>query len=249
MAQEQEQERGVRLHKHLARCGVASRRACEALIEQGRVEVDGMRVREQGMRVRPERQEIRVDGEAVRREKPVYYLVNKPKGFLCTNEAGCAPRRVIDLLAHEGRRLYVAGRLDAASEGLVFVTNDGEVANRLAHPRYEVPKTYRVRVRGRVGPEGLERLRRGVFLAEGKIVPSRVVITDREASRTEMEVVVTEGRNREVRRIMAAIGAPVKKLVRTAIGPFRLGDLPPGAFRRLAPEGVREQLRDMPAGK
>lgn len=232
----------MRLHRYLAQCGVASRRACEELIAQGRVQVDGVPVREQGTSVVPGEQDVRLDGEPVRPEKTVYYLVHKPKGYVCSNAPGDAPRRVVDLLRKDARRLYLAGRLDAESEGLVFVTNDGETANRLAHPRYGVPKTYRALVRGRLAPEEVESLRRGVHLAEGKVRPALLKVVGHRDKNTEVEVVLEEGRNREVRRIFARLGHPVKRLTRVAIGPFLLGDLAPGKARSLSPATVQNLL-------
>jgi 23S rRNA pseudouridine2605 synthase len=195
-----------------------------------------------GVRVHPGSQEVRLDGEVVRAEKRVYYLVHKPKGFLCSHAPSYAPRRVVDLLAKDPRRLFFAGRLDAESEGLVFVTNDGETAQRLAHPSFGVPKTYRVRVRGRVTAERADGLRRGVFLAEGKVVPSRLRIVSRGEKSTDLEVVIAEGRNREIRRIFAKVGYPVRKLTRTAIGPFLLGKLEPGKAKTLTAADVAALL-------
>ncbi|MHC4781057.1 MAG: pseudouridine synthase [Planctomycetota bacterium] len=238
----------VRLHKYLAGCGAGSRRTCETYIEQGRVQVDGIVVSVPGVTVRPGAQQVRLDGEIVHPEKIVHYLVNKPRGFICSHAESYAPRRVVDLLQKDPRRLFFAGRLDAESEGLVFVTNDGDTANRLAHPRHGVPKTYRVVVRGRMAPEKVETLRKGVFLAEGKVVPSRLKTIGYREGSTELEVVLAEGRNREVRRIFAKVGHPVKKLVRVAIGPFALGSLAPGKTRILDPAEVLEILQSAQLG-
>ncbi|MHC5081030.1 MAG: pseudouridine synthase [Planctomycetota bacterium] len=242
------EEKGIRLQKYLARCGAGSRRACEALIEQGRVQVDGVVVRQQGTRVRSGDQEVRLDGEVLHPEKRVYYLVNKPKGYVCSNAATYAPMRVTDLIPREPRRLVPAGRLDKDSDGLVFLTNDGNFANRLMHPRYGVPKTYRAVVRGQLDARAVAAIRRGVFLAEGKTTPSALRILGGSAKTTEVEVILAEGRNREVRRIFAGVGYPVKSLRRVAIGPFRLGSIPPGRFKALQAEQVRHLIPDRPAG-
>ncbi|MHC4598319.1 MAG: pseudouridine synthase [Planctomycetota bacterium] len=238
----------VRLHKYLARCGAGSRRTCETFIAQGRVQVDGVVVDTPGHCVVPGAQEVRLDGAVVRQEKTVYYLVHKPKGYLCSHAASYAPRRVVDLLAKDPRRLFFAGRLDAESEGLVFVTNDGETAQRLAHPSHGVSKTYRVRVRGRVTAEKAASLRKGVFLAEGKVTPNRLRILGRGENSTDLEVGISEGRNREIRRIFAKVGHPVRKLTRVAIGPFLLGNIAPGKVRELTAAEVKALLGAPDAG-
>ena len=239
---------GIRLQKFLASCGVGSRRSCEELIVQGRVTVNGEAVRVLGTRVDPGAQKVKVDGEAVRPRDRAYFLVNKPRGYLCSNALQFEPKRVIDLVPGAPAGVFPAGRLDLDSEGLVFVTNDGAAANRLTHPRYGVPKTYRVQVRDRLTPEALDRLREGVFLAEGKVVPRSVELVGVHDNRTEADVVLMDGLNRVVRRIFAKVGHPVKRLTRTAIGPFRLGDLPPGRFRRLDPDRVADLLEKAGSG-
>jgi 23S rRNA pseudouridine2605 synthase len=240
---------GIRLQKFLASCGVGSRRSCEDLIVQGRVTVDGEAVRVLGTRVDPETQRIKVDGETMRAQGRAYFLVNKPRGYLCSNAPQFEPKRVIDLVPGAPAGVFPAGRLDLDSEGLVFVTNDGEAANRLVHPRYGVPKTYRVQVRDRLTPEALDRLREGVFLAEGKVVPKSVELVGVHENRTEADVVLMDGLNRVVRRIFAKVGHPVKRLTRTAIGPFRLDDIPPGRFRRLDPGLVASLLEKAGTGE
>jgi 23S rRNA pseudouridine2605 synthase len=241
-------ERGVRLQKFMAACGVASRRACEDLIVQGRVSVDGETVRVLGTRVDPATQKVRVDGELLRARDRVYYLVHKPRGYLCSNAPEHAPKRVIDLVTHAPEGIFAAGRIDLDSEGLVFVTNDGEAANRITHPRYGIAKTYRVVARDRLPPEALDRIRAGVFLAEGKVVPQSVEEEGVLENRTVAKIVLVEGLNRVVRRIFAKAGHPVKKLTRIAIGPFTLGDLPPGRFRRLEPSTVARLLGEAEEG-
>jgi len=221
-----------RLHKILARCGVGSRRECETLIEQGRVEIDGRVVTKLGTKVDPAASEIRVDGERVALEEHVYYLVNKPKGYVCTSSTERGNPRVIDLVP-EQRRIYTVGRLDEGSEGLVILTNDGELANVIAHPRYEVDKTYRLAVRGRVTPEQIARVEKGVWLPEGKSAPAQVRRVERRGGTTLVTVTLWEGRSRELRRIFAKVDLRVTELVRTAIGPLRLLGLRPGAYRRL----------------
>lgn len=234
---------GERLQKVLAHAGVASRRECEELIRQGRVDVDGRPVDQLGVRVDPERQEIRLDGELVRTRRREYWLVHKPPGVVSTQRDPAGRPRVVDLV-QTSERLFPVGRLDKSSAGLMVVTNDGELANRLAHPRYHVPKTYVVTVVGQVRPQSLDRLRKGVHLAEGKARVERLAIKRRRRESTVLEMVLTEGRNREIRRLLARVGHKVVRLVRTAIGPLKLADLPAGASRRLTPAELR-QLRRM----
>jgi len=233
--------RGERLQKVLAAAGVASRRECEALILAGRVEVDRQTVTELGTRVDPSQQEIRVDGTPLARKHHVYYLVNKPAGVVSTNRDPARRMRVVDLVPSDAR-LFTIGRLDRSSEGLIIVTNDGELANLLTHPRYEVPKTYRAWVLGFPTPETLQQLRTGVHLAEGVAHVSELRAKGRHSRGAELEIVLNEGRNREIRRILARVGHKVLQLRRVAIGPLRLGNLAPGEARRLTGAEV-QQLR------
>ena len=223
-----------RLQKVLAHCGVASRRQCEVLIEEGRVEVNGKVVTKLGTKVDPGNDEIKVDGEKVQQEKKVYYLLNKPKGFICTAQDEFDRPRVVDLIKEE-RRIYPVGRLDENSEGLMLLTNDGRVANIVCHPRYQVDKTYKVTVRGKVTREQTERIEKGVWLAEGKTGPAQVKRVDTRARSSTITVTIWEGRNRELRRMFAKVDLKVSHLVRTAIGPIKLGEMPVGVYRRLRP--------------
>jgi 23S rRNA pseudouridine2605 synthase len=224
---------GDRLQKVLAAAGHGSRRQCEELITTGRVEVDRQVVMELGTRVDTAKQEIRVDGEVVSMGRRQYFAVNKPIGVVSTNRDPAGRPRVIDLVPSGGARLFPIGRLDLNSEGLILVTNDGELANRLTHPRFEVAKTYLVQVAGVPTPEILERLQRGVHLAEGFARAEEVRVQSRHKESAVLEMVLREGRNREVRRLLARVGHKVLRLTRTAVGPIRLGRLPPGAVRRL----------------
>ncbi len=222
----------------LSGAGIASRREAEELILEGRVQVDGEVVRELGTRVDRMRQEIRVDGEPLPRPKLAYFAVHKPVGIVSTMSDPSGRPRVIDLLPPSLGRLYNVGRLDLGSEGLILVTNDGDLANLLTHPRHGVEKTYHVEVAGNPDREVLKTLEKGVYLAEGKAkVKSARVKTQRKQS-TVLEIVLTEGRNREIRRLLARMGHKVERLIRVAVGPVRLGDMPAGAYRRLTPEEV-----------
>lgn len=230
---------GERLQKVLAAAGIASRRECEELIVEGRVEVDGEVVTELGTRVEPARQTIQVDGEALPKPKLAYYAVNKPTGVVSTASDPSGRQRVIDLLPPSLGRLYNVGRLDLASEGLILVTNDGEMANRLTHPSHGVEKTYHVQVAGHPGPEVLAQLRKGVYFAEGKAQVVRAKVKSRRKQSAVLEIVLAEGRNREIRRMLAKVGHKVQKLVRVAVGPVRLADMPAGAYRKLTPQEVK----------
>jgi 23S rRNA pseudouridine2605 synthase len=232
---------GDRLQKVLAAAGIGSRRECEELIVSGRVEVDGEPVTELGTRVDPQQQEIRVDGVSLPRPKRVYYVLNKPAGVVCTNRDPGGRVRAIDLVRSD-ERLFTVGRLDRTSEGLILVTNDGELANQLTHPRYGVEKRYLVRVAGSPDPSLYHKLRRGIHLAEGVARVSDIRVRKRSARFSDLEISLREGRNREIRRILARIGHKVLRLKRIAIGPLRLGMLPVGGTRPLTREEVR-QLR------
>jgi 23S rRNA pseudouridine2605 synthase len=240
---------GVRLQKVLAAAGIASRRACEVLISEGRVEVNSEVVTEQGRRVDPERDVIRVDGARIpppRRHR--YLALHKPRGVVATMDDPEGRRTVADLLAEpadrsttrsiKNERLFHVGRLDTDSEGLLILTNDGDFGHRLAHPSYQVPKTYIVEVTGVLSEQTLRRLRRGITLEDGPVRPSSVKIISSAADKTLLKITLQEGRNRIVRRTMEAVGHPVRRLTRIGIGPVRLGNLKVGEYREL----TREEL-------
>ena len=232
-----------RLQKVLAAAGVGSRRDCEELIRQGRVEVDRQVVTELGTRVDPLQHEIRVDGEALKRPKRLYFAVNKPSGVVTTNYDPSGRPRVVDLVPTE-ERVFAVGRLDRASEGLILVTNDGEFANRLTHPRYGVTKTYLVRVAGSPTTAELAKLRRGIHLAEGYCKVESLHVKGKHKGSTDMIIVLAEGRNREIRRILARVGHKALRLKRLAVGRLKLGDLPTGAWRRLMPAEINGLLAE-----
>jgi 23S rRNA pseudouridine2605 synthase len=238
---------GDRLQKVLASAGVASRRECEELIREGRVEIDHHVVTQLGTRVDPHRQEIRVDGEVLSRPKLLYFAVNKPVGVVSTSRDPAGRPRVIDLLPPNTPRVFCVGRLDITSEGLILVTNDGELANGLTHPRHGVEKIYQVQVAGQVEPEVLAQLHRGMHLAEGFAHAKHVRIKSRRKRSTLLEMVLDEGRNREVRRLLARVGHKVQRLKRIAVGPVRLGDMPTGAVRSLSPKEIQLLKRSVVA--
>lgn len=232
-----------RLQKVLAAAGLGSRRQCEELITTGRVEVNRRLVTELGVRVDLQRDDIRVDGEPLPKPQLAYFAVNKPIGVLSTSRDPSGRPRVIDMVPESHLRLFAVGRLDMHSDGLILLTNDGELANQLTHPRFGIAKTYRVLVAGEPTREQLATLRRGVHLAEGLARVERVEIKSRRGKSTMLEMVLREGRNREIRRILARCGHKVLKLTRTAVGPVHLGQMPVGASRRLTHDEVRALRR------
>lgn len=227
-----------RINKVLAAAGLGSRRDVEELVLQGRVEVDGHSVTDLGTRIDPVRSKIKVDGSLLKQAKHVYYALNKPKGVLSTNQDPSGRMRVVDFVP-DRQRVFSVGRLDQHSEGLILLTNDGDLAQRLAHPRYKVQKTYFVVVAGALSPEELAKLRKGVYLAEGIARIDGARIRKVRKSFTELEIVLSEGKNREIRRILARAGHKVVLLRRIAIGPLRLAELPVGAARELTPQEVK----------
>lgn len=226
-----------RLQKVLAVAGFGSRRHCEELIEQGRVEVDG-NVAKLGVKIDPLLNEIKVDGQRLKKTKPVYIALFKPKGYLCTDYDRQGRPRTIDLVPKSFGRLFLIGRLDMDSEGLILLTNDGALSERLTHPKYGVPKVYRVQVAGEVGLEDLDKLRNGVHLAEGVAKAENAVIKGRHKQSTILDITLTEGMNREVRRLLARLGHKVMALIRTAVGPVKLGKMTPGEWRKLSDHEV-----------
>lgn len=253
---------GVRLQKVLAQAGLASRRACEQAIRSGRVRVNGTRVAALPCFVDPARDVIELDGEvlesghaASRPRVPLYLMLNKPRGVVSTARDPLGRRNVVALVqaaVPPGARVYPVGRLDADSTGLVLLTNDGELAHRIAHPRHGLAKEYRVAVQGTLDEAALSRLTRGLVLGDAQAAPgrgrrarlerARVVKRTRDRRRGDLALVAVtlrEGQNREIRRLFARVGIKVRRLERIAIGPLHLGSLPSGACRRLRAEQVQ----------
>ena len=230
----------MRLSKYLAHSGTASRRHAENLITSGRVSVDGERVLDPARDVSDEN-EVTVDGAAARPERHEYHLVNKPLGVVSTAHDPQGRPKVTDLV-ESAVRLYPVGRLDADTTGLIVLTNDGDLANRLMHPRFEVSKGYRARVKGYVRDRALRALRSGVELEDGRTAPAEVSVEGRSDSESVLEIAIREGRKRQVRRMLEAVGHPVIELERTSYGPLRLGRLARGGSRRLRPAEI-EALR------
>lgn len=231
-----------RLQKILAAAGFGSRRDCESLITEGRVEVDGKTILELGTKVDANQQKIFVDGERIKIARKEYFLVNKPVGVLSTNWDPSGRTRVIDLIP-TGQRVFTVGRLDKASEGMMIVTNDGELAQRLTHPRFGVEKIYEVVVAGHPTADILRQLTTGVRLAEGWVRAKRVRSRRRLKQTTVLEIVLSEGKNREIRRLMAKLEHKVIRLKRIAIGRIRLGEMATGECRPLTRDEIKELRR------
>ncbi|MGH7402824.1 MAG: pseudouridine synthase [Candidatus Rokuibacteriota bacterium] len=224
----------IRLSKILAQAGIASRRAAEGLLAEGRVTVNGKVRLEPGAQADPEQDRITVDGRPLPGRAPLQHLLlHKPRGYVTTRRDPTGRPVVLDLLPPAARGVYPVGRLDLDTEGLLLLTNDGELANRLLHPRYEIPRVYEAEVRGRVDLADLPRWRRGAALIDGPAVPRRVIRLSAGARSTRLHLTFAEGRYREVKRYCAALGHPVERLKRVQFGPLRLGDLAPGAYRAL----------------
>ncbi|MCH8151071.1 MAG: rRNA pseudouridine synthase [Planctomycetes bacterium] len=233
--------RGERLHKVLAEAGVASRRACEQLITSGAVAVNATPITSLPAWVDPARDRITVNGKRIKTSpRHLYIILFKPKGVICTNADSQGRPRAIDLVNHpSGARLFAVGRLDVDSSGLLLLTNDGDLANRITHPRYHMPKVYEVTVKGSLDAESVKKLEKGLFLLDPKerrgsrTARSRLKLIKRDRDRTRLLMELREGRNRQVRRMMVRAGHPVKKLRRIQLGPLRLKGLRVGEWRQL----------------
>jgi len=229
----------VRLQVLLARCGLGSRRACEEFIRAGRITIDGNTMTELGTRIDPASQTVCLDDEPLRPERRAVYMVNKPKGMLCTNRDPSGRPRVIDLFPESAGRVFPVGRLDEDSVGLLLVTNDGELSHRLAHPRFRVVRTYQVQVAGVPSPETIRKLREGVYFSDGKFKLERVRKIQTRGKSAVLEVTLSEGQNREIRRLLARLGHKVMRLERMAFGPLELRQVPVGSYRSLTKEELK----------
>jgi 23S rRNA pseudouridine2605 synthase len=239
-------DQGIRLQKVLASAGLGSRRACEQLIAEGRVTVDGRGVVELGTRVDPHSSVVRVDGKRINlRPGQVYLALNKPRGVLTAMSDPYGRPNVGDFVADLPERLFHVGRLDADTEGLLILTNDGEFAHRLAHPSHEVIKTYIAEVPGPVDRSLGRRLTAGIELDDGPVAVDDFTVLDSSGGRALVQVSLHVGRNHIVRRLLDAVGLPVERLVRIAIGPIRLGDQRPGSVRELSAAELAELYRQL----
>jgi 23S rRNA pseudouridine2605 synthase len=222
----------VRLQKILSAAGIDSRRNCEQLILDGQVRVNGKVVDTLPAFADPDRDTITVNGKRISRARKVYYLLNKPRGVICTNSDPQGRRKAIDLVP-SNERIFCVGRLDVDSSGLIILTNDSELTNRLTHPRYELAKTYRVDVTGQLTGAAIEKLKKGVWLSEGKTGRTAVKVLQRGRNVSTLEIVIRQGLNRQVRRMLAKVGLGVKSLTRVKIGKIGLRGVGVGKYRQL----------------
>lgn len=229
-----------RLQKYLARAGVASRRKCEELITQGKVEVDGKIITELGTVIDGSKSRVKVNGELVSLERPVCIVLHKPVSYVTTVEDPEGRRTVMDLLDGVTERVYPVGRLDYETSGLLLLTNDGDLTYRLLHPKFHVDKRYRATVLGMPEAEILRQLREGIQLDDGKTAPAEISVLRHHPKESVIEITIREGRNRQVRRMFEAVDHPVKRLKRTQFGPLDISQLASGHWRYLTPEEVRK---------
>jgi len=234
----------VRLQKFLAEAGLGSRRYCETLITGGQVSVNDQPVTVLGSKVDSGKDRVAVAGKPVSIERKIYIALNKPAGYICTSDDPEGRRRALDLLPVDLPRLYTVGRLDVNTEGLLLLTNDGTFSLRLTHPRYKMPKTYRAEVAGTLTDNQIAELLRGVW-SEGELLRAEKVFGVQSVGvNTELQLVLREGKKRQVRRMLEVVGCPVRRLVRLSIGNISLGNLKPGEWRNLTNEEVRNLIAD-----
>ena len=232
----------VRLQKFLAEAGLGSRRHCETLITAGAVRVNGQPVTTLGSKIESGTDRVTVAGQPVSVERKIYIALNKPAGYICTSQDPEGRRRALDLLPADLPRLYTVGRLDCNTAGLLLLTNDGTFSLRLTHPRYKMPKTYRAEVAGPLGDAQVTRLLRGVW-SDGELLRAEKVFDIRPVGPvTELQLVLREGKKRQVRRMLAEVGCPVRRLVRLSVGKISLGNLKPGQWRYLTNEEVHSLI-------
>lgn len=231
-----------RINKFLAHAGLGSRRHCETLVREGRVKIDGHVVRDLATKVEPG-QTVLVDGRPIEAEKFVYWAVNKPTGYLCTNRDFGGTPRAIDLVPEVIERVYTVGRLDEDSEGLLLLTNDGELAHRLTHPRFGIEKTYNVQVAGLPTREDQRKLIEGVWISDGHVKAKSVHRLKTQGKSAWLEIVLAEGKNREIRRMLAKLDHKVVRLIRVGLGPLQLGKLKSGQARELTTREINQLRR------
>ncbi|MCX7843181.1 MAG: rRNA pseudouridine synthase [Clostridia bacterium] len=223
----------MRLQKYLAQCGLASRRKAEELIKQGRVSVNGIKVSEMGLKI-SERDIVLVDGKKTALEaKKIYIMLNKPCGYITSAKDQFSRKTVLDLVEGVEERVYPVGRLDYDTSGLLILTNDGEFTNRMTHPRHETNKVYIAEVKGRPDSQDLSSFEKGLSIDNYITAPAKIKIMEKKADSTVAEIIIHEGRNRQIRKMCSAIGHPVISLKRIAIGGLKLGELPEGQWRYL----------------
>lgn len=235
-------DNSLRLQKYLADCGVASRRKSEELIEQGKVKVNG-KVAQIGDKVNPKKDDITVSGKKIVKNKNyTYIMLHKPRGFITTMNDEMGRKCVAELVKDVGARVYPVGRLDRESEGLLLMTDDGEFANAMTHPTKHVPKTYRVTVRPSITEDQITALTTGIVIEDRMTAPAEVRVLTKEEGRVVLEIVLYEGRNRQIRKMCEALGLEVARLKRTAVGSIKLGMLPQGKWRELKEDEVHKLM-------
>ncbi len=228
----------MRLNKFLASCGIASRRKCDELIFAGKVKVNGEIIKTPAFKIDPEKDEVSVNEDIVKLPKKIYIALNKPEGVLCSLKDDFGRTLITDLIPEIKERIFPVGRLDFNSEGLILLTNDGELSNRLIHPKYKVEKTYHVLIKGNIDRDSLERLSNGIELDGKKTQPSKIRILDMGKKTTFIEIKIKEGKKRQIRRMLKEVGYEVKKLRRVKFGPIKLGRLKKGEWRYLTKKEV-----------
>jgi 23S rRNA pseudouridine2605 synthase len=233
----------VRLQKFLAEAGIASRRASEQIITQGRVTINGQPATKLGAKVEPGRDQVAVDGRVIKPKRKVYLALNKPPGFVCTRSDPQAHDKIGDLLPPHFAGLFTVGRLDCQSEGLIFLTNDGDFCLKLTHPRYRIPRIYVAGIEGRVTPEILGKFTAGIMSEGEKLQARRTRLISVNNSNSIVEVELAEGRNREVRRLFESQRLTVRRLQRVQIGPIKLGELPVGRWRPLTDAEIKTLIK------
>lgn len=235
-----------RLQKYLAHAGIGSRRSCEELIVQGKVKVNGQVITALGTKIDPHKDVVQINGKTVqKKERKVYIVLNKPTGYVTTSKDPQGRPTVLDLIKEKDTRIYPVGRLDFETEGLLLLTNDGELAYRLTHPKYKVKKVYHVLVKGVPEEKSLQILRKGVLLDDGMTQPAEVKVLKRGNNTALLELTIHEGKNRQVRRMCEAIKHPVIKLKRIKVGFLTLGSLPKGKYRELSVQEIRQLKKSL----
>jgi 23S rRNA pseudouridine2605 synthase len=233
----------VRLQKFLAEAGVGSRRRCEQLIEQGKISVNGQTVTRLGTKIDPATDRVTLGAQRIVAERKVYVALNKPAGILCTSRDTDGRPQAVDLLPASLPRLYTVGRLDKDTEGLIFLTNDGNFSLRLTHPRYKMPKTYWVEIEGELKSAEIAQLLKGVH-NEGQLLRAEKIFQVRSRKQTsDLRLVLKEGKKRQIRRMLAAVGHPVRRLVRLSVGTIHLGELKSGQWRHLSHEEINKLMQ------
>ncbi|MFH1422739.1 MAG: pseudouridine synthase [Planctomycetota bacterium] len=232
-----------RLQKYLAYAGIASRRKCEILIQEKRVQVNRIVVTSLGTKIDPDKDEIRCDGEVVRPEKKIYILLNKPKGFVCSARPQ-GGKNIFSLVKGISQRIYTVGRLDKDSEGLILLTNDGGFADKCTHPKFGLTKTYRVAASGEITANLKKALSKGIYTSDGRITIENMRIIKKHRDFTELEIVLREGKNRHIRRALEALKIDVKKLTRISLGNLHMGNLPKGSCRKLSEREIDSLLKE-----